>query len=217
MRTKEDAQDYRYFPDPDLLPLAVTDAWIAEVRAALPELPEAMRERFVRAYGLPAYDAGLLTASREIAAYFEALVRALPQQPKLAANWVMGELSARLNRENLDIAGSPVDSAALAGLLARVADGTVSGKLAKDVFDAMWAGQGSADQIIQARGLQQISDSGELERIVAAVLDANPAQVAEYRAGKDKAFNYLVGQAMKASKGKANPAQLSEILKRKLG
>ncbi|HEU5283013.1 MAG TPA: Asp-tRNA(Asn)/Glu-tRNA(Gln) amidotransferase subunit GatB [Burkholderiales bacterium] len=216
MRTKEDAQDYRYFPDPDLLPLAVSDAWIAEARASLPELPEAMRERFVREYGLPAYDAGLLTASREIAAYFEALVRALPQQPKLAANWVMGELSARLNRENLDIAGSPVDSAALAGLLARVADGTVSGKLAKDVFDAMWAGQGSADQIIQARGLQQISDSVELERIVTAVLDANPAQVAEYRAGKDKAFNYLVGQAMKASKGKANPTQLSEILKRKL-
>jgi aspartyl-tRNA(Asn)/glutamyl-tRNA(Gln) amidotransferase subunit B len=216
MRSKEDAPDYRYFPDPDLLPLAVSEGWIAEVRAALPELPEAMRERFVREHGLPAYDAGVLTASREIAAYFEALVRALPRQPKLAANWVMGELSGRLNRENLDIARSPVDSTALAGLLARVADGTVSGKLAKDVFDAMWAGQGSADQIIEARGLKQISDSGELERIVAAVLDANPAQVAEYRAGKDKAFNYLVGQAMKASKGKANPAQLSEILKRKL-
>ncbi|HXV07967.1 MAG TPA: Asp-tRNA(Asn)/Glu-tRNA(Gln) amidotransferase subunit GatB [Burkholderiales bacterium] len=216
MRSKEDAPDYRYFPDPDLLPLAVSDAWIAEVRAALPELPEAMRERFVREHGLPAYDAGLLTADREIAAYFEALVRALPQQPKLAANWVMGELSARLNRDDLDIARSPVDSTALAGLLARVADGTLSGKLAREVFDAMWEGQGSADRIIAARGLQQISDSGELERIVAAVLDANPAQVAEYRAGKEKAFNYLVGQAMKASKGKANPAQLSEILKRKL-
>jgi aspartyl-tRNA(Asn)/glutamyl-tRNA(Gln) amidotransferase subunit B len=216
MRSKEDAPDYRYFPDPDLLPLAVSDAWIAEVRAALPELPEAMRERFVREHGLPAYDAGLLTADREIAAYFEALVRALPQQPKLAANWVMGELSARLNRDDLDIARSPVDSTALAGLLARVADGTLSGKLAREVFDAMWEGQGSADRIIAARGLQQISDSGALERIVAAVLDANPAQVAEYRAGKEKAFNYLVGQAMKASKGKANPAQLSEILKRKL-
>jgi aspartyl-tRNA(Asn)/glutamyl-tRNA(Gln) amidotransferase subunit B len=216
MRSKEDAPDYRYFPDPDLLPLAVSDAWIAEVRAGLPELPEAMRERFMREHGLPAYDAGLLTADREIAAYFEALVRALPQQPKLAANWVMGELSARLNRDNLDIVRSPVDSAALAGLLARVADGTLSGKLAKEVFDAMWEGQGSADRIIAARELQQISDSGELERIVAAVLDANPAQVAEYRAGKDKAFHYLVGQAMKASKGKANPAQLSEILKRKL-
>ncbi|HEY7758655.1 MAG TPA: Asp-tRNA(Asn)/Glu-tRNA(Gln) amidotransferase subunit GatB [Burkholderiales bacterium] len=216
MRSKEDAPDYRYFPDPDLLPLAVSDAWIAEVRAALPELPEAMRERFMREHGLAAYDAGLLTANREIAAYFEALVRALPQQPKLAANWVMGELSARLNRENLDIARSPVDSTALAGLLARVADGTLSGKLAKEVFDAMWEGQGSADRIIAARGLKQISDSDELERIVAAVLDANPAQAADYRAGKDKAFNYLVGQAMKASKGKANPAQLSEILKRKL-
>ncbi len=216
MRSKEDAPDYRYFPDPDLLPLAVSDAWIAEVRAALPELPEAMRERFMREHGLPAYDAGLLTATREIATYFEALVGALPQQPKLAANWVMGELSARLNRENVDIARSPVDSTALAGLLARVADGTLSGKLAREVFDAMWEGQGSADRIIAARGLQQISDSGELERIVAAVLDANPAQAAEYRAGRDKAFNYLVGQAMKASKGKANPAQLSAILKRKL-
>ena len=216
MRSKEDAPDYRYFPDPDLLPLAVSEEWIAEVRAALPELPDAMRARFMREHGLAAYDAGLLTASREIAADVEAVTRALSQQPKLAANWVIGELSGRLNRENLDIASSPVGSAALAGLLQRVADGTVSGKLAKEIFDAMWAGEGSADRIIEARGLKQISDSGELERIVAAVLDANPAQVAEYRAGKDKAFNYLVGQAMKASKGKANPAQLSELLKRKL-
>ena len=216
MRSKEDAPDYRYFPDPDLLPLAVSEEWIAEVRAALPELPDAMRARFMREHGLTAYDAGLLTASREIAAYFEAVTRALSQQPKLADHPVGGELSGRLNRENLDIASSPVGSAALAGLLQRVADGTVSGKLAKEIFDAMWAGEGSADRIIEARGLKQISDSGELERIVAAVLDANPAQVAEYRAGKDKAFNYLVGQAMKASKGKANPAQLSELLKRKL-
>jgi len=217
MRSKEDAHDYRYFPDPDLLPLAVSAAWIGEVRAALPELPQARRERFVRELGLPEYDAGVLTASREVADYFEALVRALPRQAKLCANWVMGELSARLNREDLDIGRSPVDSAALAGLLARVADGTVSGKLAREVFEAMWSGQGSADRIIQARGLRQISDSEELERIVSAVLEANPAQVVELRAGKQKAFNFLVGQAMKASQGKANPAQVSEILKRKLG
>jgi aspartyl-tRNA(Asn)/glutamyl-tRNA(Gln) amidotransferase subunit B len=217
MRSKEDAQDYRYFPDPDLLPLEVSRAWIDAVQAGLPELPQARRSRFVRELALPEYDAGLLTASREIADYFEALLRALPGHAKLCANWVMGELSARLNREEIDIERSPVDSAALAGLLVRVADGTLSGKLAREVFDAMWAGEGSADEIIAARGLKQISDSGELERIVAAVLEANPAQVAEVRAGKDKAFNYLVGQAMKATKGKANPAQLSELLRRRLG
>jgi aspartyl-tRNA(Asn)/glutamyl-tRNA(Gln) amidotransferase subunit B len=217
MRSKEDAQDYRYFPDPDLLPLEVSRAWIDAVQAALPELPQARRGRFARELALPEYDAALLTASREIADYFEALLRALPGQAKLCANWVMGELSARLNREEIDIERSPVDSAALAGLLARVADGTLSSKLAREVFDAMWAGEGSADDIIAARGLKQISDSGELERIVAAVIEANPAQVAEVRAGKDKAFNYLVGQAMKATKGKANPAQLSELLRRRLG
>jgi aspartyl-tRNA(Asn)/glutamyl-tRNA(Gln) amidotransferase subunit B len=216
MRSKEDAQDYRYFPDPDLLPLAVSEAWIDEVRAGLPELPQARRQRFVRELGLPEYDAGVLTASREIADYFEALARALPHQAKLCANWVMGELSAHLNREELDIGRSPVDSAALAGLLARVADGTMSGKLAREVFEAMWAGEGSADRIIEARGLRQISDSAELERIVSGVLESNAAQVAEVRAGKEKAFNFLVGQAMKASKGKANPAQVSEILKRRL-
>ena len=216
MRSKEDAQDYRYFPDPDLLPLVLSEAWIEEVRARLPELPQARRQRFVRELGLPEYDAGVLTASREIADYFEALARALPHQAKLCANWVMGELSARLNREELDIVRSPVDSAALAGLLARVADGTMSGKLAREVFEAMWAGEGSADRIIAARGLRQISDSAELERIVSGVLEANAAQVAEVRAGKEKAFNFLVGQAMKASKGQANPAQVSEILKRRL-
>jgi aspartyl-tRNA(Asn)/glutamyl-tRNA(Gln) amidotransferase subunit B len=217
MRSKEDAQDYRYFPDPDLLPLEVGADWVEAVRHSMPELPGAMRTRFVREYALTDYDAAALTASRETADYFEALLRALPAQPKLCANWVMGELSARLNREALEIAQSPVPPRALAGLLARIADGTISGKIAKDVFDAMWAGQDSADQIIDARGLRQISDAGELEALVAGVLDANPAQVAEYRAGKDKAFNYLVGQAMKASKGKANPAQVSELLKKRLG
>ncbi len=216
MRSKEDAQDYRYFPDPDLPPLEVSPEWLAEVARSLPELPAAKRERFERDYGLPAYDAAVLTASRGLADYFEALTRETPQHAKLAANWVMGELSARLNREGKEIEASPISSTELAGLLARIADGTISGKIAKDVFEAMWAEGHSADQIIEARGLRQISDSAELERLVAGVLDANPAQVAEFRAGKEKAFNFLVGQAMKASKGKANPGQLSELLRRKL-
>jgi aspartyl-tRNA(Asn)/glutamyl-tRNA(Gln) amidotransferase subunit B len=217
MRSKEDAQDYRYFPDPDLLPLEVSEAWLEEVRQSMPELPAATRARFVREFGLSEYDAAVLTSTREVADYFEALVGALPAQPKLCANWVMGELSGRLNREGLEIADSPIPAQRLAGLLARVADATVSGKLAKDVFDAMWSAPGSADEIIDARGLRQISDTGALEALVAGVLEANPAQVAEYRAGKEKAFNFLVGQAMKASRGKANPAQLSELLKKRLG
>jgi aspartyl-tRNA(Asn)/glutamyl-tRNA(Gln) amidotransferase subunit B len=216
MRSKEDAQDYRYFPDPDLLPLEVSEAWLEEVRQSMPELPAATRGRFVREFGLSEYDAAVLTSTREVADYFEALVGALPAQPKLCANWVMGELSGRLNREGLEIADSPIPAQRLAGLLARVADATVSGKIAKDVFDAMWSAAGSADEIIDARGLRQISDTGALEALVAGVLEANPAQVAEYRAGKEKAFNFLVGQAMKASRGKANPAQLSELLKKRL-
>jgi aspartyl-tRNA(Asn)/glutamyl-tRNA(Gln) amidotransferase subunit B len=216
MRSKEEAHDYRYFPDPDLLPLEVNAAWIEEVQRALPELPQARRARFMQAYGLPAYDASVLTASREVADYFEALVRELPQHAKLCANWVMGELAGRLNREGLDIAGSPLSSRSLAGLLKRVADGTVSGKLAKEVFEAMWSGADSADAIIEARGLKQITDSAALEAVVDAVLSANPLQAAEYRVGKEKAFNYLVGQAMKASRGQANPAQLSEVLRKKL-
>jgi aspartyl-tRNA(Asn)/glutamyl-tRNA(Gln) amidotransferase subunit B len=217
MRSKEDAQDYRYFPDPDLLPLEVSEAWLEEVRQSMPELPAATRARFVREFGLSEYDAAVLTSTREVADYFEALVGALPAQPKLCANWVMGELSGRLNREGLEIADSPIPAQRLAGLLARVADATVSGKIAKDVFDAMWSAAGSADEIIDARGLRQISDTGALEALVAGVLEANPAQVAEYRAGKEKAFNFLVGQAMKASRGKANPAQLGELLKKRLG
>jgi aspartyl-tRNA(Asn)/glutamyl-tRNA(Gln) amidotransferase subunit B len=216
LRSKEDAHDYRYFPEPDLLPLQLSADWIGQIEASLPELPQARRERYVRELGLPAYDAGVLTAEREISGYFEDLVRELPGQAKLCSNWVMGELSARLNREERDITRSPVASAQLAGLLRRVADGTLSGKLAKEVFDAMWAGEGDAEQIIARRGLKQISDAGELEQLVEQVLAANPAQVIEYRAGKEKAFNFLVGQAMKASKGKANPAQVSLILNRKL-
>ncbi|MCC7549743.1 MAG: Asp-tRNA(Asn)/Glu-tRNA(Gln) amidotransferase subunit GatB [Burkholderiales bacterium] len=216
MRSKEDAQDYRYFPDPDLLPLAVSASWIAEVAHDLPELPEARRARFVEQYGLTAYDAGVLIAAREISDYFDALARRLPQQAKLAANWIMGEVSARLNRDGLEFDRIPLSAERLAELLARVADGTLSGKMAREVFDAMWNGEGSAEQIIESRGLRQISDSHALEQLVAEVVAANPAQVAEYRSGREKAFNFLVGQCMKASRGKANPAQLSEILKEAL-
>jgi aspartyl-tRNA(Asn)/glutamyl-tRNA(Gln) amidotransferase subunit B len=217
MRLKEEAQDYRYFPDPDLLPLELTQSWVEQLRADLPELPDAMRERFAHEYGLTDYDARVLTAERELASYYDDVAKSLPGQAKLAANWVMGELSGRLNRQGIHIAASPVSATALAGLLRRIADGSVSGKTAKEVFDAMWNGEGTADQIIEARGLQQISDSGELERVVEQIIQANPTQVAEYRAGKEKAFNFFVGQAMKATKGQANPAQLSELLRKRLG
>ena len=225
MRSKEDAHDYRYFPDPDLLPLVVDEDWVERVRAALPELPQAKRERYVAAYGLNAADAVMLTASREAAAYFEDMLGRLGQDAaKMAANWMMGELTAALNRDGIDIDASPVSSGQLAALVARVRDNTLSGKLAKEVFDALWAAEpGDArdatdvDAIIEKRGLKQISDSGAIEKIVDEVLAANARQVDDYRAGKDKAFNSLVGQVMKASRGKANPAQVNEILKRKLG
>ena len=216
MRSKEEANDYRYFPDPDLLPLVVDEAFLDAARAGLPELPQAMRERFMGDYGLPAYDAGVLTASREMAAYFEDAAKAFGGEAKIAANWIMGDLSAALNKDGKDLADSPISSAQLAGLLKRIADGTISGKIAKEVFAAMWAGEGDADAIIEARGLKQVSDAGAIEKIVDDILAANPAQVAEYRAGKDKVFGFFVGQAMKASKGKANPAQLNDILKKKL-
>ena len=216
MRSKEEAHDYRYFPDPDLLPLEISPAWIDTVKAALPELPEAMKARFERDYGLSAYDAGTLTAARETAAYFEQA--AVLGNAKLCANWMMGELTARLNREEKDIAAAPISPAQLAGLVARLADGTLSGKMAKEVFDALWGGEGQdADAIIEARGLKQISDSGALEKIIDEVLAANPKSVEEFRAGKEKAFNALVGQAMKATRGKANPQQVNELLKKKLG
>jgi len=216
MRSKEDAMDYRYFPDPDLLPLAIAKEWIAQVRDALPELPGSMRDRFVREYGLPAHDAQLLTASRGLAAYFEALAR-LTVDRKVAANWVMGEFSAHLNESGLSIDRAPVLPAQIAQLLTRVADGTINNKAAKEVFAALWQKQGdTADAVIEARGLKQISDASEVEKIVDQVLAANVRSVDEFRAGKEKAFNALVGQAMKATHGKANPQQVNEILRRKL-
>jgi len=216
MRSKEDAQDYRYFPDPDLLPLVIAAAEVERVRATLPELPQAKRERFVAQFGLTAYDAELLTGEREAADYFEMLVGESEAEPKLCANWQNGELAAALNRDGLEIPRSPVSAQALGRLLKRIADGTVSGKIAKEVFEAMWQGEGSADQIIDARGLKQISDAGAIDKIVDEVLAANARQVEDYRAGKEKAFNSLVGQVMKATKGKANPGQVNEVLKKKL-
>lgn len=216
MRSKEDAQDYRYFPDPDLLPLVISQAWIETIQATMPELPAKKKERFVSQYALPAYDAALLTASRDTAAYFEECVSAAGGAAKLCANWVNGELSAALNRDNLEIAASKVSSRQLGGLVQRVVDGSISSKTAKDVFDALWAGEQSADAVIEAKGLKQISDSGAIERIVDDIIAANPEQAAQYRAGKEKVLGFLVGQAMKASGGKANPAQLNEIVKRKL-
>ncbi len=215
MRSKEDAHDYRYFPDPDLLPVKLDDDWIEAVRAALPELPAAMQARFQADYGVSAYDAAVLTGSRALADYFEAVANACGQG-KLAANWVMGDLSAALNRHEIDIAHSPVASAQLALLIQRIGDSTLSGKLAKEVFEALWQGEGEVDAIIDARGLKQVSDSGAIEAAVDAILAANPGQLAEYRSGKDKMFGFFVGQAMKAMQGKANPQQLNDILKRKL-
>ena len=221
MRTKEEANDYRYFPDPDLLPVTVTPEFIAEVRATLPELPHQKAERFVKSYGLSAYDAGVLTATREFADYYEATVAALAATgdhsvAKLCANWLMGDVAAFLNRDGIEIAAAPVTAAALAGLLTRIRDETISGKLAKEVFEAMWAERASADAIIDARGLRQISDTGAIERAIDEVMAASPKQLADYRAGKDKLFGYFVGQVMKSTGGKANPAAVNALLKRKL-
>ena len=218
MRSKEEANDYRYFPDPDLLPLVIDEAFIETVRASLPELPDEKAARFARDFGLSVYDAGVLSASRELGAFFEAVVAAAgAAHAKLAANWVMGELSSALNRDNLDIDASRVSAAALAGLLARIVDATISGKIAKEVFEAMWSGGSSADEVIAAQGLRQITDSGAIEAVIDAVMAANPKQLADYRAGKDKLFGFFVGQVMKATEGKANPAQLNDLLKAKLG
>ena len=215
MRSKEEANDYRYFPDPDLLPLDITPALVEEVRKTLPELPDAKKQRFMQSYGLSAYDAGLLAVSRELGDYYESVVQH-GGEGKLAANWVMGDLSAGLNKENKDIGASPVSAASLAGMLKRIQDGTISGKIAKEVFEAMWAGEGEADTIIDKKGLRQISDSGALEKAIDEVMAANPGQLAEFRAGKDKLFAFFVGQVMKATKGKANPQQLNELLQKKL-
>jgi aspartyl-tRNA(Asn)/glutamyl-tRNA(Gln) amidotransferase subunit B len=216
MRGKEDAQDYRYFPDPDLPPLVIDDAWIARVKESMPELPEAKRQRYVAAYRLPASDAVSLTATSLLSAAFEDAVEA-GADPKMAANWVLGEFSAAINRAEEDATAPPISGHQLGALLKRIADGTISGKIAKDVFDAMWAGEGDPDAIIAAKGLVQISDAGAIEKLVDDVLAANSAIVAEVKAGKEKAFNSLVGKVMAASKGKANPAQVNAILKKKLG
>ncbi|MBK7662879.1 MAG: Asp-tRNA(Asn)/Glu-tRNA(Gln) amidotransferase subunit GatB [Sterolibacteriaceae bacterium] len=219
MRSKEDAHDYRYFPDPDLLPLDIAPAWIERVKGEMPELPGAMKARFERDYGLSAYDATTLTGSLEIARYFEAMLAAAGRTAaKTCGNWVMGDLAARLNREDTDISESPVSAAQLGGLIARIADGTISNSIARKVFDALWNGEGeSADQIIEAKGLKQITDTCAIEKIIDEVLAANARSVEEFRAGKEKAFNALVGQAMKATKGKANPQQVGELLRKKLG
>ncbi|NRR33403.1 Asp-tRNA(Asn)/Glu-tRNA(Gln) amidotransferase subunit GatB [Oxalobacteraceae bacterium] len=221
MRSKEDAQDYRYFPDPDLPPLAISEEWIARVKASMPELPDAMRARFISEYALSEYDALVLTQSQAMATYFVAVVdKAGKENAKAAANWLMGDVASTLNRENVDIGASPVAPAQLALMLKRIADGTISNKIAKEVFAGMWeaksADENVVDTIIEAKGLKQISDTGALEAIVNDVIAANEKSVEQYRAGKEAALNALIGQAMKASRGKANPAQLTELLKKKL-
>jgi aspartyl-tRNA(Asn)/glutamyl-tRNA(Gln) amidotransferase subunit B len=216
MRSKEEANDYRYFPDPDLLPVELDDDFIEAVRKTLPELPDARKARFVSEHGLSDYDAGVLTASRELADYFEAVVAASGGQGKLSANWVMGELSGALNRSDCDITDSPVTAAALAAMLKRIEDGTISGKIAKQVFEAMWNGAGSADEIIEQQGLKQISDSSAIEGIIREVLDNNPKQIEQYRGGQQKLFGFFVGQVMKATQGKANPKQVNELLRKML-
>ena len=236
MRSKEEAHDYRYFPDPDLLPLDITPAMLEQVRATLPELPEAKRSRYVNDLGLSAYDANILTASREMADFFEATLIMPPPAPlsvvdggieggveglvemeaKLAANWLIGEVSAQLNRDGLEMAQCPITPQQLGGMLKRIMDSTISNSAAKEIFKTLWNEGGEADAIIEAKGLKQVSDSGALEKLVDEIIAANPVQLAEYRSGKDKLFGFFVGLAMKASKGKANPGELNEILKRKL-
>ncbi len=217
MRTKEDAADYRYFPDPDLPPLVIAPEWVENTRAQMTELPRAMAARFVQDYGLPEYDATTLTQSKAMAAYFEAAAQA-SGQAKLASNWIMGEMSRRLNAGEMSVAQAPIATAQLAAMLSRIADGTISNNAARQVFDELWTGQGSdVDAIIEAKGLKQMNDSGALEKIIDEVIATNPDNVAQFKAGKDKAFNALVGQVMKASKGKANPQQATDLLRARLG
>ncbi|ABM40490.1 MULTISPECIES: Asp-tRNA(Asn)/Glu-tRNA(Gln) amidotransferase subunit GatB [Diaphorobacter] len=216
MRTKEDAADYRYFPDPDLPPLRIAAPWIDDIKAQMPELPRAMAARFVQQYGLPEYDATTLTQSQAMAAYFEDAAKGCGQ-PKLASNWVMGEISRRLNAEEIGVEQAKVNSAQLAALIGRINDGTISNNAARQVFEALWSGEGhDVDAVIEAKGLKQMNDTGALEKIIDEVIAANAANVEQYKAGKDKAFNALVGQVMKASKGKANPQQVNDLLKAKL-
>jgi aspartyl-tRNA(Asn)/glutamyl-tRNA(Gln) amidotransferase subunit B len=216
MRSKEEANDYRYFPDPDLLPVEIESAFIEGIRKTLPELPDDKKRRFIEQYGLSEYAASVLTASRELADYYEAAVAAFDKDPRATANWVMGDLSAALNRDGLEITDTPVDAAMLAGMVERIADGTISGKIAKEVFEAMWAGEGDADAIIAKRGLKQITDTGAIEQVIDEVMAANPGQVEQYRAGKEKLMGFFVGQVMKATQGKANPGQVNELLRKKL-
>jgi aspartyl-tRNA(Asn)/glutamyl-tRNA(Gln) amidotransferase subunit B len=217
MRSKEEANDYRYFPDPDLLPLLITEDMIAEVKSKLPELPQQKRQRFMEQYFLSAYDAAMLVTSRALADYFETVVKESASSPKLITNWVMGELSAALNKENMEITESPVTTKQLAQLIQRIEDNTISGKIAKTVFESLWNGEGDVDTIIADKGLKQVTDSSAIETLVDKIIAENPGQVADYRSGKDKLFGFFVGQAMKQSGGKINPQQLNEVLKNKLG
>jgi aspartyl-tRNA(Asn)/glutamyl-tRNA(Gln) amidotransferase subunit B len=217
MRSKEEANDYRYFPDPDLLPIEIDDAYVEAVRATLPELPDAKQRRFVADYGLRQEDAGILVGTRAVADYFEAAAAATGAGAQIVANWVLGELSAALNRDGLDIDGSRVSPARLAGLLDRIDDNTISGKIAKEVFEALWAGEGTADDIIDKKGLRQITDAAAIEAVIDEIIAANPTQVADYQSGKDKLIGFFVGQVMKATGGKANPGQVNAILRDKLG
>ena len=216
MRSKEEANDYRYFPDPDLLPVVIEDSFIEAVRASLPELPDDKALRFQQQHGLSPYDAGVLTASAEMAAFYESVVALVPSDPKLVANTVMGDFSASLNKDNLDIGNSRVSAAQLGVLVSRIVDNTISGKIAKEVFEAMWAEGLEADAVIESRGLRQITDAGAIGAVIDAIMAANPKQLADYRSGKDKLFGFFVGQAMKATDGKANPALLNDLLKEKL-
>jgi aspartyl-tRNA(Asn)/glutamyl-tRNA(Gln) amidotransferase subunit B len=216
MRSKENANDYRYFPDPDLLPIVCSADYIEQVRRSLPELPEAKKARFENEFGLSAYDAGVLTGERAVAAYYEAVVKASGAEPKLCANWVITDLLGALNKLGRDIADSPVNADALGGLLKRIADQTISGKIAKEVFEAMIAGEGDADTVIKAKGLVQITDESAIVAVIEQVLQANPEQLKAYRGGKDKLFGFFVGQVMKASQGKANPDAVNRLLKEKL-
>lgn len=216
MRSKEEANDYRYFPDPDLLPVVITDEQIELVRSTLPELPQQKHKRFMDQHNLSAYDASVLISSKDMAAYFEEAVNASGNQPKLVANWISSELLGALNKNDLDISDSPISSAQLGKLVARIADDTISGKIAKTIFEALWNKEGDVDEIIEKRGLKQVTDTGAIEKLIDEILATNVDKVAEYRSGKDKLFGFFVGQAMKASGGKLNPAQLNDLLKKKL-
>ncbi len=215
MRGKEEAHDYRYFPEPDLVPVVISDAWMEEIRGSLPELPMEKRTRFISTYNIPPYDAGVLTASRALADYYEEVVR-LCERPKIASNWVMGDFLAYLNEAKLEIEESPIPPAALAELIGIIGDGTISGKIAKEVFEEMWQSEKQPKEIVEEKGLVQITDTGKLEKIVEGVLEAHQKQLEQYRAGKDQLFGFFVGQTMKATGGKANPKIVNELLKKKL-